>query len=223
MESEGGGFNLAAMQKDLLINVVPFLNGGNAHRLIAKILSRDPDGAPDFGYISELLEKAEPGSHGLFFLPYVAGERFPIMDSSVRGSFLGLSQETTAADMAQSVLEGVAFSIRQGLELFDHPALKITLIGGGARERRWCRILSNVMGQKIFVYKDPDLLPALAIASAVFVAEGVIPDYKSFIETLESQGHCDTVEPDPAVSEKYHGIYQKYKNIYPLVREFYSR
>ena len=121
------------MQKDLLINVVPFLNGGNAHRLIAKILSRDPDGAPDFGYISELLEKAEPGSHGLFFLPYVAGERFPIMDSSVRGSFLGLSQATTAADMAQSVLEGVAFSIRQGLELFDHPASKITLIGGGAR------------------------------------------------------------------------------------------
>lgn len=223
MESEGGGFNLAAMQKDLLINVVPFLNGGNSHRLIAKILSRDPDGAPDFGYISELLEKAEPGSHGLFFLPYVAGERFPIMDSSVRGSFLGLSQETTAADMAQSVLEGVAFSIRQGLELFDHPASKITLIGGGARERRWCQILSNVMGQKIFVYKDPDLLPALAIASAVFVAEGVIPDYKSFIETLESQGHCDTVEPDLEVSEKYHGIYQKYKNIYPLVREFYSR
>ena len=55
--------------------------------------------------------------------------------------------------MAQSVLEGVAFSIRQGLELFDHPASKITLIGGGARERRWCRILCNVMGQKIFVYK----------------------------------------------------------------------
>lgn len=64
---------------------------------------------------------------------------------------------------------------------------------------------------------------ALAIASAVFLAEGVIPDYKSFIETLESQGHCDTVEPDLEVSEKYHGIYQKYKNIYPLVREFYSR
>ena len=61
------------------------------------------------------------------------------MDSSGPGSFLGLSQETTAADMAQSVLfEGVAFSIRQGLELFHHPATKITLIrrrsenGGGA-------------------------------------------------------------------------------------------
>ena len=68
--------------------------------------------------------------------------------------------------------------------------------------------------------RDPDLLPALAIASAVFLAEGVIPDYKSFIETLESQGHCDTVKPDLEVSEKYHRIYQKYKNIYPLVREF---
>ena len=222
MESEGGGFNLAAMQKDLLINVVPFLNGGNVHRLIAKILSRDPDGTPDFEYISELLEQAEPGSHGLFFLPYVTGERFPIMDSSVRGSFLGLSQETTAADLAQSVLEGVAFSIRQGLERFDQPAKKVTLIGGGARERRWCRILSNVMGQKIFVYKDPDLLPALAIASAVFVAEGVIPDYQAFISTLESRGHCDAVEPDPEISARYHGIYQRYKGIYPLVREFYS-
>lgn len=110
----------------------------------------------------------------------------------------------------------------EGLELFDQPAKKITLIGGGARERRWCRILSNVMGQKIFVYKDPDLLPALAIASAVFVAEGVIPDYQAFISTLESRGHCDTVEPDPEISARYHGIYQRYKGIYPLVREFYS-
>ena len=71
------------------------------------------------------------------------------------------------------------------------------------------------MGQKIFVYKDPDLLPALAIASAVFVAEGVIPDYQAFISTLESRGHCDTVEPDPEISARYQGIY-------PLVREFYS-
>lgn len=222
MESEGGGFNLAAMQKDLYINVVPFLNGGNVHRLIAKILSRKENGEPDFSYISELLAKAEPGSHGLYFLPYVTGERFPIMDSSIRGSFLGLSQETTAADMAQSVLEGAAFSIRQGLELFDHQPEKITLIGGGARERRWCQILSNVMGKENFVYKDPDLLPALAIASAVFIAEGVIPDYKSFIETLESQGHCYTVQPDLSVSEQYREIYQRYKTIYPLVREFYS-
>ena len=108
------------------------------------------------------------------------------------------------------------------LELFDQPAKKITVIGGGARERRWCQILSNVMGQKIFVYKDPDLLPALAIASAVFVAEGVIPDYQAFISTLESRGHCDAVEPDPEISARYHGIYQRYKGIYPLVREFYS-
>ena len=224
MESEGGGFNLAAMQKDLLINVVPFLNGGNVHRLIAKILSRNPDGAPDFGYISELLEKAEPGSHGLFFLPYVAGETVPDHGQQRPGKLLRSHPRRPRRRTWQRVSSRAwHFPIRQGLELFDHPASKITLIGGGARERRWCRILSNVMGQKIFVYKDPDLLPALAIASAVFLAEGVIPDYKSFIETLESQGHCDTVEPDLEVSEKCHGIYQKYKNIYPLVREFYSR
>lgn len=60
------------------------------------------------------------------------------------------------------------------------------------------------------------------LASAVFLAEGVIPDYQAFISTLESRGHCDTVEPDPEISARYHGIYQRYKGIYPLVREFYS-
>ena len=55
MDSEGGGFNLAAMQKDLYINVVPFLNGGNVHRFIARILSRELDHKPDFAYISHLL------------------------------------------------------------------------------------------------------------------------------------------------------------------------
>ena len=176
MESEGGGFNLAAMQKDLLINVVPFLNGGNAHRLIAKILSRDPDGAPDFGYISELLEKAEPGSHGLFFLPYVQVSGSRSWTAASGGSFLGvISGDPRRRTWHRVSSRALAFSIRQGLELFDHPASKITLIGGGARERRWCQILSNVMGQKIFVYKDPDFFRPPAIASAVFLAEGVDP------------------------------------------------
>lgn len=221
MDSEGGGFNLAAMQKDLYINVVPFLNGGNVHRFIARILSRELDHTPDFAYISRLLKEHVPGSHGVFFLPYLTGERFPIMDSHIHASFLGLSQDTSAADMAGSVLEGVAFSIRHGLELFNHPAVKLSIIGGGARELAWCQILSNVMGLPVHVYKDPDLLPALAIASSVFLAEGMIPDYQSFIHVLEEKGGCTVLNPDPDAVKAYEPVYKKYKTIYPMVCEFY--
>lgn len=221
MDSEGGGFNLAAMEKDLYINVVPFLNGGNVHRFIARILSRKLDHKPDFAYISHLLKDHVPGSHGVFFLPYLTGERFPVMDSHIRASFLGLSQNTSAADIAGSVLEGVAFSIRHGLELFNAPAVKLFIIGGGARELAWCQILSNVMGLPVHVYKDPDLLPALAIASSVFLAEGIIPDYQSFIHVLEEKGGCTVLNPNPDAVKAYEPVYRKYKTIYPMVCEFY--
>ena len=221
MDSEGGGFNLAAMQKNLYITVVLFLNGVNVHRFIARILSRELDHKPDFAYISHLLKGHVPGSHGVFFLPYLTGERFPIMDSHIRASFLGLSQDTSAADMAGRVLEGVAFSIRHGLELFNHPAVKLSIIGGGARELAWCQILSNVMGLPVHVYKDPDLLPALAIASSVFLAESIIPDYQSFIHVLEEKGGCTVLNPNPDAVKAYEPVYRKYKTIYPMVCEFY--
>lgn len=233
MECEGGGFNLAAMQTGRYINVVPFFNGGNVHKFLAKIFAV-PDGrsgepcpakesrSPDYETVSRLLEKGSPGSHGVYFLPYLAGERFPVMDEDIRGCYLGLSQETTAADMAQSALEGVAYSIRQGLELFGCPVKKLTLIGGGARETAWCRILCNVMGTRLYVYRNPDLLPALAIAASVFLAEGLIEDYEEFIGGLEAQGYCTVLEPDMAAKRQYDLYYVNYKKIYPLVREFYK-
>jgi xylulokinase len=223
MECEGGGFNLAAMQMGKYINVVPFLNGGNVHKFLAKVFSREEEKAPDYAYISELLKESRPGSGGVFFLPYLTGERFPVMDGDIRGCYLGLGQETGAADMARSALEGAAYSIRQGLELFSDPAERITLIGGGAREAAWCRILSSIMGKEIYVYQNPDLLPALAIASAVFLAEGMIRDYKDFIKSLESRGYCTVCEPEPGTKELYDGLYEKYKRIYPMVKEFYRR
>lgn len=243
MECEGGGFNLAAMQAGKYINVVPFFNGGNVHKFLGNIFSgtaratsQGPDtqtvgcaaaaGAtapsPDYEFVSRLLKSGTPGSHGVYFLPYLAGERFPVMDEAIRGCYMGLSQETTAADMAQSALEGVAYSIRQGLELFQTPVKKLTLIGGGAREAAWCRILCNVMGTRLYVYKNPDLLPALAIAASVFLAEGHIKDYEEFIGGLEAQGHCTVLEPDMAAKAQYDKRYVNYKRIYPLVREFYS-
>ena len=161
------------------------------------------------------------GSHGVFFLPYLTGERFPIMDSHIRASFLGLSQDTSATDMAGSVLEGVAFSIRHGLELFNAPAVKLSIIGGGARELAWCQILSNVMGLPVHVYKDPDLLPALAIASKRFPGRKHYPGLPVLYPCIRGKGGCTVLEPDPDAVKAYKPVYEKYKTIYPMIREFY--
>ncbi len=79
----------------------------------------------------------------------------------------------------------------------------------------------NVTGLPVHVYKDPDLLPALAITSSVFLAEGIIPDYPSFIHVLAEKGGCTVLEPDPDAVKAYEPVYKKYKTIYPMIHEFY--
>ena len=97
-------------------------------------------GTPVFAGIGDagaLLRASVPGSHGVFFLPYLNGERFPVLDPDIRGAYLGLTPETAPADLARAALEGVAFSLRQGLDQLDAApsgADTISLIGGGSQE-----------------------------------------------------------------------------------------
>lgn len=117
-----------------------------------------------------------------------------------------------------SALEGVAFSIRQGMELMAEPPRKITLIGGGAREKAWCKILCDVMGKPIYVYEKPDLLPALAIASSVMLARGSIQDYGEFIRRLQDSESCTVFRPRPDAAALYDRLYDRYKMLYPAVK-----
>lgn len=225
MNSEGGGFNLAAMQLEKYINVVPFLNGGNVHRFVASLLTpkageHDANGnrEPDYGRMSELLKMSVPGSRGVLCLPYLSGERFPVMDSNIRGTFFGIGMDTAPEDLARSALEGVAFSIRQGMELMGAPPRTISVIGGGAREPVWCRILSDVTGKPVYVYEKPDLLPALAIVSSVLLSRGMIGGYEDFTKDLQSEENCRIFRPQQKAAALYEEIYETYKRLYPAVK-----
>ena len=132
-----------------------------------------------------------------------------------------MGQETSAADLVRSALEGVACSIRQGLERFLVPPEKITLIGGGAREEAWCRIISSVIGRPVYVYQEPERLPALALASAVHLAEGLIESYEAFVSALEAEDGCMKIDPEPGTKRIYDEIYGKYRRLYPMVKEFF--
>lgn len=214
--SEAGVFNLAAAAEDCYINVVPFLNAGNIHGWISRVLCR---GAGD-GYadLHALLAESVPGSHGVLCLPYLVGERFPVLDPDIRGAFVGLTAQTAASDLARACLEGVAFSIRQGLERLGTPPEQLSLIGGGIREPVWCQILADVLGRDISVFHDGEYLPAQAVASIALLGLGKISSYGEFTASLQSAGGRTLYTPDSSAA-LYGDLYSRYLRLYPALRE----
>ncbi|MFR9189682.1 MAG: xylulokinase [Anaerotruncus massiliensis (ex Togo et al. 2019)] len=213
---KGDVFNLAAMPEGVYINVVPFFNAGNVHKWVSRALAPSEQGKYD--YVDRLLEESEAGSHGTMFLPYLVGERFPVVDTQIRGGYVGVTPETTKQDLARSALEGVAFSIRQGIESIGRVPGKISLIGGGARTPVWCQILADVLGHPVHVYRNSDYLPAVAIAASVLVAQGEIGDYTEFTDTLQGSDNCVRYDPVPANVERYNRVYPRYLRVYPALK-----
>lgn len=208
---EAGVFNLAAMPEGRYINVVPFLNAGNVHKWICGLLAEG-----DYRRLGAALAQSCPGSGGVLFLPYLTGERFPVMAPEARGCFAGLTPQTTKADMARACLEGVAFSIRQGLEELPVPPESVSLIGGGCREAVWCQILVDVLGREVAVFKNAELLPAMAVASAALLAQGEIGSYEEFTAGLLSED--SSVRYMPEGHTRYDRQYRRFLRLYPAFR-----
>ncbi|MBQ8162376.1 MAG: hypothetical protein IJ083_16740 [Clostridia bacterium] len=217
---ESGIFNLAAMPEGGIINVVPFLNAGNVHRWVAKLFSRD--GRPDYAYVQSLLERSVPGAHGVFALPYLTGERFPVLDANVRGSFLGVTPETDAEDMARAMMEGVAFSIRQGMEMLEEKPAEVSIIGGGGQVGPWCQIFADVLGQEITVFRDAQTLPARAIAASALIGLGRFMSYDSFVETLKTGDSASVYLPSPERTAFYADLYPRYRELYQALKGWFT-
>ena len=166
------------------------------------------------------------GSNSVFFLPYLMGERSPINDTSARGTFLGMRMDTQRKDLVLAVLEGVAFAIRDSVEVARSLGIAIDsskICGGGSKSALWCRIFANVLGiplQKLKTEQGPGYGGAMLamVGCGVFDSVGAAAD--RLVEVAE------TVYPDPALTARYEARYQQFKKIYPackaLFREFYA-
>ena len=216
LDLHGRVFNLAGFSEKTYINVVPFFNAGNVHKWITKVFSEGD--SLDYEKSTKLLESSVPGCHGVLFLPYITGERFPVIDPDIRGAYYGITPDTSAEDLTRACLEGVAFSVRQGLELIDCEVKSVSLIGGGARVAVWCQILADVLGKDVKVYKNADILPAKALASAVLLANGEIADYGDFVKTLQDKDACITYRASNDTHEIYNEVYRKFVKLYPHLR-----
>lgn len=212
-----GVANLAYLTPDTVINGVPFLNAGNVHRWSTSVFAKD------YPSMTELLARSVPGSNGVRCLPYLAGERFPVMNEAVRGAFVGITPETTAADLARATLEGVAFSIAQGLASLPDPPAEITLVGGGARERLWCQIMADVLDHEVTVVDNADIMPAMALSALVLRERGALRSLDHVSRWLRERRTGERYVPDPQDARAYRALAEGQRALYPAMAGLYAR
>ena len=161
------------------------------------------------------------GENHVFFLPYLMGERSPHNNPDARGVFFGMSMDSTRADMTQAVLEGVAFGLRDSLEVARGLGIKIErtkICGGGAKSPLWKKIIANVMNLKVDVLENEEG-PSMGGAMLAAVGCGAYPDVETIGKKFAKV--VDTVEPDPELVAKYEERYQKFRTLYPAMKPLF--
>lgn len=153
-----------------------------------------------------------------FFLPYLAGERSPHNDVDIRGAFINLSATTTRAQMSRAVMEGVAFALRDCMEiakLSNENIIETTLCGGGAKSRVWGQILSDVLDAPIDI-PETEQGPSYGAAILAMVGCGEYPSVDEACgKIIRTSGR---ICPDEANVKKYEEKYRVFRKLYPLLR-----
>ena len=181
--------------------------------------------APGMEY-DTLLKPAEPipaGSDGLFFLPYLTGERTPHPDPLARGAFIGLTVRHSLAHLTRSVLEGVSFGLRDSFELMKSSGLKnaaqVRVTGGGARSPLWQQILADILQAEVVTVNTSE---GAAYGAGLLAATGagVFPSVEAACEaTIQITG---STQPG-AYQPRYDKQYLTYRELYPLLAPVFHK
>jgi xylulokinase len=176
--------------------------------------------APDVAFEALVAEaeRWEPGAEGLLFLPYLQGERTPHADPDARGAFAGLTLRHDRGALTRAVLEGVAFGLRDSLDLLRGLGVDVSSArasGGGARSGLWLQICASVLGLPI-ERTAVDEGSAFGAALLGGVAGGVYSDVHEAVSSTVSRRN--DVEPDPVWQAAYDELYPRYRALYPALR-----
>lgn len=175
----------------------------------------------------ELLKEAEnvpAGSEGLFFLPYLSGERTPHPDPLARGAFIGLTLRHGRGALTRAVLEGVAFGLKDGFTLIQQAGLpaasQIRASGGGTKGRLWRQILSSVLNAELVTVNTSEGA-AFGAALLAGVGDGCWPDVPAACrQTIQITGRASPNSQEAAV---YEDAYQLYRELYPALKPGFAR
>lgn len=185
-----------------------------AERETAAALGVDP-----YELMTAEAEKSPIGANRLIYLPYLMGERSPLLDSDARGVFFGLSAIHTRGDLIRAVMEGVAYSQRQCLDVFREMGVDVSdmaVCGGGGRSRLWRQMLADLYGCPVKTIAS-EQGPALGAAILAGVGAGVYGTVAQGCAAAVRTG--ERTAPDGAASAAYEPCYNLYRNLYPALRE----
>jgi xylulokinase len=172
-------------------------------------------------FVKEQQSLGELGENQVYFLPYLMGERSPHNDPFAKGAFVGMSLDTGRGDMLQAVFEGVAYALRDSLEVARSLGVapeRTTICGGGAKSPLWRKIVANVMNLKVDTVEVEEG-PAYGGAMLAAVACGTFATVEEAAAKIVRRH--DTTEPEAELVEKYEKGYRKFKTLYPALKEFY--
>lgn len=162
------------------------------------------------------------GENNVYFMPYLMGERCPHNDPDATGAFIGLKLDTSKEDMLLAVLEGVAFGIRDSLELIKNCNVDVEsayLCGGGAKSPLWQKIMANVLGIDIII---PEAEEGPSLGGA-FLAMRAADDIAGISQCTDFVKIKKVVKCERELVSKYNVKYEKYKMLYPALKNIYDR
>jgi xylulokinase len=180
----------------------------------------DLEAAPSIrAALAEMAEKIPAGSDGLVCLPYFAGERTPINDPDARGVFAGLTLSHTRGHVYRAILEGTAYGVRHNLETLREmgaPPKRVVAVGGGANNRLWLQIVSNVSGAEQIV---PERTVGASYGDAFIagLASGIVPDMSALAKDWVKV--AEVIEPRHAEHQRYDAYYRVYRDLYEHAKD----
>jgi len=182
-------------------------------------------GDPESGYAAydRLAASVEAGAGGVIFTPWLAGERCPVDDRTVRAAFYNLSLHTTRGHMVRAVFEGVAYNARWMLDAVEtfvkRPLGPIRFIGGGAASDAWCQVHADVLGRTVRRVADPLLVNVKG--AAMFA--GLVLGHLRYDEIGDLARIDATFEPNAANRAVYDRLYSEYPGLYHRQKKMYAR
>ena len=176
-------------------------------------------GGRDYDAINELVADVPIGANGLLFAPYLTGERNPHPDPLARGAFVGLTLRHGIAEMARAVMEGVAFGMRDQVELLRAQGMQPTeavISGGAVKSPVWRQMVTDIMGMPLYTVNTTE---GGAFGAAILAAVGAeaYPDVPA--ATAAMVRRVDETQPNPDAQATYDELYPAYRALYPALKD----
>jgi xylulokinase len=181
--------------------------------------------APGANYDALTAEAAQApaGSQGLYWLPYLMGERTPHLDASARGGWIGLTAKHTRADMIRALLEGVSYSQKDCLGIIEQMGVQVKSVrvsGGGARSAFWRQMLADVLGKRVVTLETQEG-SAYGAALLALVGTGIYSSAPEVCKAVIREVH--SISPQPEAEQVYAAGHPVYQSLYPALLAFYGK